>query len=104
MNPILGTILPKINFFKCIFNCKKAHNYNKIVMEVNFIMIIDTISLILVIIGALNWGCVGLFGTDVISAVLGGSATVLARIIFSVVGIAGLWTITILFKDKGMKD
>lgn len=73
-------------------------------MEVNFIMIIDTISLILVIIGALNWGCVGLFGTDVISAVLGGSATVLARIIFSVVGIAGLWTITILFKDKGMKD
>lgn len=63
-------------------------------------MIIDTIALILVIIGALNWGCVGLFGIDVVSSICGGPATVLARIIFSLVGIAGLWTITILFKDR----
>ena len=67
-------------------------------------MIIDTIALILVIVGALNWGCVGLFGIDVISSILGGPTTIIARIIFSLVGIAGLWTITILFKDKEKKN
>ncbi len=62
-------------------------------------MIIDTIALILVIVGALNWGSIGLFGVDVVSSIFG-AASVISRIIFSLVGIAGLWSITLLFRDK----
>ena len=61
---------------------------------------IDNIALILVIIGALNWGSVGLFGVDLVGALLGGQLSLMSRIIFSVVGIAGLWSITLLFKEK----
>lgn len=57
----------------------------------------DITALILVIIGALNWGAIGLFGVDPISALLGGQGAVFARIIFTIVGIAGLWAISLLF-------
>lgn len=66
-------------------------------------MIVDTIALILVIIGALNWGTIGLFGIDVVSTIFG-SASVISRIIFSLVGIAGLWSITLLFREKEVRD
>ncbi len=66
-------------------------------------MLLDTISLILVIVGALNWGAIGLFGVDLVSSLFG-VGTILTRIIFSLVGIAGLWAITILFKDKVPMD
>ncbi len=61
---------------------------------------IDNLSLILVIIGALNWGCIGLFGFDLVATIFGGQMAVLSRIIYSLVGIAGLWSITLLFKEK----
>ncbi len=61
---------------------------------------IDNISLILVIIGALNWGSIGLFGFDFVAAIFGGQLSVMSRIIFTLVGIAGLWSITLLFKEK----
>ncbi|MBE7040867.1 MAG: DUF378 domain-containing protein [Ruminococcaceae bacterium] len=61
---------------------------------------IDNISLILVIIGALNWGSIGLFGFDFVGAIFGGQMSVMSRIIFTLVGIAGLWSITLLFKEK----
>jgi len=67
-------------------------------------MVADTIALILAIIGALNLGAMGLFGIDLLSAMFGGSATVIARIVYSLIGIAGLWSITILFKDKVPMD
>ncbi len=66
-------------------------------------MLLDTISLVLVIVGALNWGAIGLFGVDLVSSLFG-AGTILTRIIFSLVGIAGLWAITILFKDKVPMD
>lgn len=66
-------------------------------------MIVDTIALILVIIGALNWGTIGLFGIDVVSTIFG-SASVISRIIFSLVGIAGLWSITLLFREKEVRE
>ncbi|MBQ7950509.1 MAG: DUF378 domain-containing protein [Clostridia bacterium] len=66
-------------------------------------MIADTISLILVIVGALNWGAIGLFGVDVVSSIFG-VGSMITRIIFSLVGIAGLWAITILFKEKIPQD
>ena len=66
-------------------------------------MLADTISLILVIVGALNWGAIGLFGVDVVSSIFG-AGSLITRIIFSLVGIAGLWAITILFKEKISAD
>lgn len=62
--------------------------------------IIDNIALTLVIIGAVNWGSVGIFGFDFVSAIFGGSGSIAARIVFALVGIAGLWSIGLLFKDK----
>lgn len=60
----------------------------------------DTISLILVIVGALNWGSIGLFGFDFVAALFGGQLSLLSRIIFTVVGLGGLWAITFFFKNK----
>ncbi len=61
---------------------------------------LNNISLILVIIGALNWGIIGLFGIDLIGTLFGGQLTLIPRIIYSIVGLAGIWSITLLFKDK----
>lgn len=58
----------------------------------------DTTALILVIIGALNWGSIGLFGFDIVGALFGGQLSVISRIIFTVVALAGLWTVTFFFK------
>ena len=58
----------------------------------------DKICLILVIIGALNWGLVGIFGFDAVGALFGGQASVISRIIFTVVGLAGAWCISLLFR------
>lgn len=60
----------------------------------------DTISLILVIIGALNWGAIGLFGVDVVATIFGGQFSIVSRIIYTLVGLAGIWSITLLFRDK----
>lgn len=61
-------------------------------------MVVDKIALSLVIIGALNWLLVGLFQYDLVAGICGGAATVTARIIYAVVGIAGLWCISLLFR------
>ena len=63
-------------------------------------MFVDTLALVLVIIGAINWGSVGLFGIDIVGALFGGTGTVLSRIIFTLVGLGGLWAITLLFRDR----
>ena len=57
---------------------------------------LDRISLILVVIGAINWGAIGLFQFDLV-AWLFGTASVLSRIIYTLVGLAGLWCITFFF-------
>ena len=54
---------------------------------------IDYIVLVLVIIGAINWGLVGFFGLDLV-AFLFGSMSVLSRIIYAVIGICGLYAIS----------
>ncbi len=55
----------------------------------------DILALILVIIGALNWGLVGLFQFDLVAAIFGGSASVVSRIIYVLVALAGIWAITL---------
>jgi hypothetical protein len=64
----------------------------------------DIAALILVIIGALNWGSIGLFGLDIVGLLFGGQGSVISRIIFTVVGLAGLWAITLLFKEKSLSS
>jgi len=61
--------------------------------------VLDRIALILVIIGALSWGSIGIFNFDFVSGIFG-SGSVWARIIFSIVGICGLWCISLLFRDR----
>lgn len=63
-------------------------------------MIADTVALVLVIVGALNWGSIGLFGLDLVATLFGGQLSLMSRIIYSLVGLAGIWCITLLFKDK----
>lgn len=60
----------------------------------------DRLALILVIIGALNWGLIGLFQFDLVASLFGGQTSVLSRIIYSLVGIAGLYSITFLFRER----
>lgn len=59
----------------------------------------DKTALTLTIIGAINWGLIGFFGFDLVGALFGGQMSTLSRIVFAVVGLAGLWSIAILFKD-----
>jgi len=60
----------------------------------------DKIALILVIVGALNWLLVGLFGFDLVGWIFGGQLALMSRIIFIIVGLAGLWSIKFLFSDR----
>ena len=62
--------------------------------------IVDTIALILSIIGSLNWGLVGLFKFDLVAWIFGGQASVISRIIYALVGLAGAWCITLLFRKN----
>ncbi len=61
--------------------------------------ILQKIALVLVIIGALNWGLVGIFEFDLVAAIFGDSTNVLARIIYTVIAVAGIINIGLLFED-----
>ncbi len=61
----------------------------------------DTLALILVIIGALNWGLIGIFQYDLVAGIFGGMSGVVSRIIYTLVGLAGIWGISILFRRDG---
>lgn len=60
----------------------------------------DKIALLLVIVGALNWLLVGLFQFDLVAAIFGGQQSWLSRAVYSLVGLAGLWSIKFLFSDQ----
>lgn len=61
---------------------------------------LDRIALLLTIIGAINWGSIGLFKFDLVGWLFGGQTSVISRIIFVVVALAGLWCISLLFRDR----
>ena len=63
-------------------------------------MVLDRIALVLVIIGALNWGLIGLFGLDLVAFLCGGQMAVISRVIYAVVGLAGLWCVSLLFRER----
>ena len=58
----------------------------------------DKICLILVIIGSLNWGLVGLFEFDLVAWAFGGTTAIISRIIYTVIALAGVWCISLLFR------
>lgn len=61
---------------------------------------LDKIALILAIIGGINWGSIGLFQFDLVAWLCGGSGSVISRLIYALVGIAALWCISLLFRDR----
>lgn len=65
----------------------------------NFMKIIDKIALVLVIIGAINWGLVGIFNFNLVDTIFG-TMSIISRIIYILVGVSGLWAIKLLFTDN----
>ena len=58
----------------------------------------DIVSLILVIVGAVNWGLVGFAKFDLVAWIFGGQTASFSRVVYALVGLAGLWCITLLFR------
>lgn len=61
---------------------------------------LDRIALILVIIGGINWGSIGLFQFDIVGWIFGGQGAVVSRIIYTLVAIAAVWCISLLFREN----
>ncbi|MBQ1231095.1 MAG: DUF378 domain-containing protein [Clostridia bacterium] len=61
---------------------------------------LDRICLILTIIGSLNWGSVGLFQFDIVAWLFGGADALISRIIYTVIALAGVWCISLLFRER----
>ena len=61
-------------------------------------MVIDRVALILAIIGGLNWGSIGLFQFDIVAWIAGGQTSVVARIVYTLVALAALWCVSLLFR------
>ena len=64
----------------------------------------DTLALILSIVGSLNWGLVGLFQFDLVAWLFGGTGALLARIVYTVIALAGVWCITYFFRRDFMQE
>ncbi|HAN21019.1 MAG: DUF378 domain-containing protein [Clostridiales bacterium GWF2_36_10] len=65
---------------------------------------LDRISLILVIVGALNWGSVGLFQFDIVAWIFGGQSAVVSRIIYTLIALCGVWCISLLFRSRSAAE
>lgn len=65
---------------------------------------LDRISLVLVIIGALNWGTIGLFQFDFVAWIFGGQDAILSRIVYTLVALAGIWCISLLFRNNDVLE
>ena len=61
---------------------------------------LDKLALILVIMGAINWGSIGLFQFDIVGWIFGGQSAIISRIIFTIVALAGIWCISLLFREN----
>ena len=59
---------------------------------------LDRISLILVVIGAINWGAIGLFQFDIVAWLFGGQDAIISRIVYTLVALAGIWCLSLLFR------
>lgn len=64
----------------------------------------DIVALILSIVGCLNWGLVGIFQLDLVAWLFGGSASLFSRLVYTLVGLAGLWSISFLFRKNAVAE
>lgn len=60
--------------------------------------ILNSILLAILIIGAINWGSIGLFNVDLVGTIFGGMSSMVSRIIFTLVGLSGIWAFTLFSK------
>ena len=67
-------------------------------------MFIDRLALILTIVGALNWGGIGLFQFDLVAWLFGGTGSLFSRLVYTIIGLAGLWCISFLFRRNGIVE
>ncbi len=65
-------------------------------------IMLDKLALALVIIGALNWGLIGIFQFDLVAFLFGGSSAILSRIVYTLVALAGIWAISFFFRDNAV--
>ena len=63
---------------------------------------LDRISLILVVLGALNWGSIGLFQFDIVAWIFGGQGAIVSRILYTLVALAGIWCVSLLFRERSL--
>ena len=65
---------------------------------------LDTIALILAIVGGLNWGLIGLFQFDLVAWIFGGQDALLSRVIYTLVGVAAVWCISLFFRSNDIME
>lgn len=63
---------------------------------------LDRIALILAIVGGLNWGSIGLFRFDIVAWICGGQTALVSRVIYTLVGLAAIWCISLLFREDAV--
>ena len=63
-------------------------------------LIMDRLALIITVIGALNWGSIGLFRFDIVAWLFGGQDALISRIVYTVVALAGIWCISLIFRAR----
>lgn len=73
-------------------------------MRIGGYIMLDRIALILTIIGALNWGSIGLFRFDIVAWIFGGQDALVSRIVYTVVALAGIWCISLLFRERDREE
>ena len=64
----------------------------------------DTIALLLAVIGCLNWGLVGIFRFDLVAWLFGGQGSLFSRLVYTLVGLSGIWCATFLFRRNAMVE
>ena len=105
--------ISSLKFFLINLNCNKLSIIkNKIpykltsngnypfLRRISTIMIMDRIALIIAVIGALNWGSIGLFSFDIVAWIFGGQEAIGSRIVYTVVALAGIWCISLIFRAR----
>lgn len=66
--------------------------------------LIDRLALVLAVIGALVWGAVGIFGFNPVAWLFGGDTSIISRIIYTLVGLSGVWSFSLLFRESYHTD
>jgi len=78
--------------------------YSGNLMRGELLVIMDRIALVLAIIGGINWGSVGLFRFDIVAWLFGGQTATVSRVVYTLVGLAALWCISLLFRTDAVTD